>query len=371
MHLGGSGTTARRRWIEFVAGAAAVLAAVVWAGHPGAAPRAAQPTTEPALIDTRKGSPSAGSGHPATALAQAAARLNRTDQDARGLAAHALALRAAVVEGEGGAILARIPGGGPRTQLLTVWPPFFANAVVVLGRAHSAMPVVLYYNPLLDVALLVFWQKRGDGYGVVRAHALPGERLDDPDAAVTPVPEWLVAEDGPVEALARVTATRLDAFGRAHPGAAREPAGGIGTFAADAADGRAAQPRLLRNAVRLARWNSGADVWLHRTLEAIRAALSADDPASIVAAAPATDTETAQVISAMSAGFTQRLVLDIVLALNGSGRLLVGSSPDDGDVYVMVLCRLQGDACGLRRIMLVSLEDWRRVEDGGPANSGG
>ena len=45
----------------------------------------------------------------------------------------------------------------------------------------------------------------------------------------------------------------------------------------------------------------------------------------------------------------------MVLDTGGEERLLIGSRPDDGDVYVLVLCRLEGDTCALRRFALASL----------------
>ena len=141
-------------------------------------------------------------------------------------ATHALALCAAGVAGDGSpaAVLAGLPGAGthPGEVWPALWRPFFENAVVTLGRLRSARPVALYYNPLLDVALLTVWEARGEGYRVVTARALPGERLTDAGASATPVPSWLAAENGPVEALARTTTVRLDAFRLAHPAQSRE-----------------------------------------------------------------------------------------------------------------------------------------------------
>ena len=81
------------------------------------------------------------------------------DAQVRAFVAHALALRAAAAEGEGEAVLAEIPGGGPREHRQSLWSPFFENAVVALGRLRSPVPAALYYNPLLDVALLTRWDR--------------------------------------------------------------------------------------------------------------------------------------------------------------------------------------------------------------------
>ena len=279
------------------------------------------------------------------------------DAQSRAFAAYALALRAAVVEGEGEVVLAQIPGGGPREHRPLLWSPFFENAVVEIGRLRSPSPAALYYNPLLDVALLSRWERREGGYRIASIRALPGERLNDPGAAASLHPAWmtLTSEEGPVAALAAVTATRLDAFRRAHPAGASARDGDGSTFAADA---DAAQPALTRirwYATRRARWGSGADLWLRPTLVRIEKALSARDPASLMAVAPATDATTAEAIASLPAEHAALLVLDMVLDIGTDGRLLIGSSPGDGDIYFLVLCRLNGDTCPLHRVMMVSL----------------
>ena len=84
---------------------------------------------------------------------------------ARLFAVHALALRTASrarvrqrrswppCRGRAGA------GAAP----VALWRPFFANAVVALGRLPSSAPVALYYNPLLDVAVATLWEKQDGG----------------------------------------------------------------------------------------------------------------------------------------------------------------------------------------------------------------
>ena len=39
---------------------------------------------------------------------------------------------------------------------------FFENAMVKVGRLNATVPVVLYYNPLLDVALFTLWLRQGN-----------------------------------------------------------------------------------------------------------------------------------------------------------------------------------------------------------------
>ena len=283
-----------------------------------------------------------------------------SEVSARTFAAHALALHVAVVEGEGEAILAQIPGGGPREDRPLLWSQFFENAIAVLGRLRSPTPVALYYNPLLDIALLSRWEMHKTGYRVASIRVLPGERLNDPGAAVALRPSWMTttSEEGPVVELATITKTRLDAFHRTHPDDASDREQDGSTFAADADAAQPALSRLWWNAGRRARWSSGADLWLRPTLARIVKALSVRDPVSLMAAAPATDATTAEAISRLPAGHAAQLVLDMVLDVGSDGRLLIGSSPGDGDIYFLVLCRLSRNTCPLHRVMMVSLSEW-------------
>ena len=292
-------------------------------------------------------------------LATLPARPAAAEPDARRFAAHALALRAAGVAGDDPAkdFLADLPGAGAvaKESLPVLWRPLFENAVVKLGRLQSPAPVALYYNPLLDVAVLTLWELHENEYRVVSARALPGERLGDPDADVSPGPQWIEEEDGPIEMLAETTAMRLDAFRQAHPAASGEAGRDGATFAAASADLRSVLPRLVWNAARRAQWLADAESWMRPTVARIDEALAAHDAAALTAAAPDTDAGTAEGLARLPAGFADRLALDMTLPVGQREHLLIGSLPDDGDVYVFVLCRLDGDTCALRRLMLVSL----------------
>ena len=280
-------------------------------------------------------------------------------EGARLFTAHALALRAAGVAGEKQAeeVLAAMPGAGMIRSVspIVLWSPFFANAMVKLGRLHSPVPVALFYNPLLDVAVVTFWVKREGGYQVSTVRALPGERLSDPKAEAPSLPSWTSSSGGVVVALGSATTNRLDAFRKAHPAAARGQGRDPTTFAAAATDMRAVFPRLVWNAVQRSRWTGEARVWLEPVATAVEKALGARDAAAIRAAAPDTDAETAAALADLPSGFAAGLALDMVVEAGGHQRLLIASLPEDGDTYVLVLCRLQGDACRLRRFVLASL----------------
>ena len=223
---------------------------------------------------------------------------------------------------------------------------------MTVGRFRSRAPVALYYNPLLDAAVITFWTEHEGGYRVSTARALPGERLSDPKAEAPPLPSWLSASNGLAAALATTRGARHKAFWEAHPGTAREPGRDVATLASARADMRAVLPRLLWNAVQRIGWTEEAPAWLGPALAAVERALGSNDYAAIHSAAPDTGLATAFALADLPAGFAQGLALDMVVEAEGSERLLIGSSPDDGDIYVLVLCRLEGNACKLRRFVL-------------------
>ena len=279
----------------------------------------------------------------------------------RHFAAHVLALRAGGVAGvpEATDFLATIPGSGmvPRAALPGLWGPTFANAMVVLGRLGTAGPVALFYDPLLDVAIVTRWAEQGTRYVVVQARALPGARLGDPAAVVDLLPSWMTAAGDPGETLALTAAARVEAFRRLHPANATEPGRSTTTFAADAADLRDVLPRLTWNALRREQWSERSQAWLKPVVADIEAALGAGDAAGLLAGAPDTDFQTAAALADLPRGFADSLVLDMWLEVGDTSRLLIGSLPEDGDLYVFVLCRWGAATCGIRRFMLLSLAE--------------
>ena len=281
------------------------------------------------------------------------------ESSVRLFAAHALSLRAAGLMGDEAAkkVLGDMPGvrtAGEADSLPVLWSPFFENVIVKIGRLRSAAPVALYYNPLLDVAVFTLWERRDDGYRVASVRALPGERLARPDADAPLRPSWTVAAVA-VEALARTAAARLEAFRRRHPAASHEAGRDAVTFAAAAADMRAALPRLVWNMAMRVQWAEGGSGWLGPVLARIDAALAARDPAVIVAAAPDTDAVTADALTRLPSAFAEGFTLDMTLEAGGNDRLVVASTPGDGHVYTLALCRLDGGVCRLRRFLLMSL----------------
>lgn len=292
---------------------------------------------------------------------ESAASAAGPDSSARLFVSQALSFRAAGLAGEDAAaqVLATLPGAGVvggDGPLALLWQPFFANAVVQPGRLRSRAPVALYYNPLLDVALFTLWEWREEEYAVASVRAMPGERLAEPKAAAPPQPSW-TGEQRWVDALARTTAARLDAFRYTHPEQSAEPGRDAVTFAGAAADLRAALPRIVWNAAQIARWAEDPPPWLEPALAAVDAALASRSPGALLAAAPDTGAEAAAALASLPPGFAKGLVLDMVIEAQDGGALLIGSRPEDGDLYVLATCRREGGECVLRRLVLAALLD--------------
>ena len=256
-------------------------------------------------------------------------------------------------------VLSTMPGAEtvPGELLPELWGPFFENAIVKLGRLNASVPAALYFNPLLDVGLFTFWRRQGDTYVVHKARVLPGERLDGPGGPVSLLPTWIATEFSPPAALTRITAERLEQFGRRHPAEAQAPGRAMSTFADAAANAREAMARLAWNAVQRSEWVDAGLPWLDATLNKVEGALNSGDAASMTAAAPETDAGTAAALAQLPRGFVERLSLNMVLGAAENGRLLVGSIPEEGGVYVLAACQMVDGVCELRRLALLSVTE--------------
>ena len=203
--------------------------------------------------------------------------------------------------------------------------------------------------------MFTLWEKRDEDYAVVSLRALPGERLLDPRAKVLLRPPWMEAEDGPILALSRIAQSRLTSFQQAHPAEAQTDETDDVTFAAAAADLRAALPRVVWNTTQRDQWTTESFSWLLPTLTGVETALDTRNTPTIKKAAPGTDPDTAEAIANLPSGFISGLTLDMVLEAGETERLLIGSLPEDGDVYMLITCRMEGEACALQHILLLSL----------------
>ena len=143
--------------------------------------------------------------------------------------------------------------------------------------------------------------------------ALPGERLEAPEAEVPLLPSWTTSQTGLVETMTLTASARLDAFRRVHPADAGGPGRDGATFASAAADMRAVLPRLAWSTAERARWTDEAKPWLRPAVERIDGGLAARDAAVLTAAAPETDADTAAVLATLPAEFSAGLRLDMTL----------------------------------------------------------
>ena len=222
--------------------------------------------------------------------------------DARLFASHTLALRSAAIAGEpsSSAILASMPGSGPRNLLPLLWGPFFENTVV---RARSAAVLSLQWLS----TIIPCWTLPCSLSGKSGTRTLLSFRY-------APCRVNGLLEPGTAEASLR---PQMDGSGgRPHPGATsycaiaaslrfngltlrkREQMGYDDvTFAAAAADLRAALPRLVWNTVQRDQWTTESFSWLVPTLTGVETALATRNTATIKKAAPETDPDTAKAIA--------------------------------------------------------------------------
>ena len=285
-----------------------------------------------------------------------------------GFSGQAAALRRSVVDRDDMSmrVLGLIPGvswlvppaatAAQRNSVLKqTWGPFFENAVIETRAADTPAPAALYYNPLLDVAVLTYWERTVDtAYRISELRIVPGERLSAADAATPAAPAWMAGAT-PIETLYETTRARRSAF---RDGRVPEYQGTVDERHARAVrDLRAAQPRLEWNALHRAEWHTEANAWLFRTIAVMEEAFASGDAAALVARAGGTDPETAAALVNLPAGLVERLTLDMVLDYGENERLLVISLPDDGEIYIMAQCRLLPDAglCRPDRYVLVDL----------------
>jgi hypothetical protein len=109
----------------------------------------------------------------------------------------------------------------PRAAL---WSLFFSGSMTKLARLLSSQPLIAFYNPIVDVAVI-------EGCKVdavtqvtrcAQACAVPGEVLAGEQASAKP-PKWLLSID-PTGALVLNAGARMRAFGVAQPAASAESA---------------------------------------------------------------------------------------------------------------------------------------------------
>ena len=228
-----------------------------------------------------------------------------------------------------------------RSQVLqamgAIWPDFFGNTVVAELALDDDLTEVLYYNPLLDVAIATLWahSDRGD---VVTAQissmrALPGEHLKGDDNGVHQSPLWMGSLD-PIGTLVESARMRVASF----RGGRREQNSDAYDVAVEGM--QAIIPRLHWLVEQKGKW--GDAKWIEPLLLAIEDDLSMRDPMELLARAPQSGLETATALSALDRAFISQLGLDVVLEQDRT-RFVVLSSLLDGRYYLFVKCELTSD----------------------------
>lgn len=176
-------------------------------------------------------------------------------------------------------------------ELPVLWHYFFLTAIPLVGHAATEHPLTAYYNPFLDAAVYVRWQRQGENFAPAgmaldaRTLAEHGENAVSEDAETGQfAPLWLV-KGGTLPSLRNGYRKFLKEFERDHafvhptpavlpsvsnPGEQQEIIEARSFYALQQS-GAAAEPH---NAVFIQRW------------EAFRQLLQGDDPQALDAALP-------------------------------------------------------------------------------------
>jgi hypothetical protein len=99
-------------------------------------------------------------------------------------------------------------------QRLTIWSFFLKGTLIKLGRINSPNPIIVFYNPLMDVALVQGCHYNEAVIKCDQACALPGESMDNFKAARAPA--WLLAKL-PMDAFEHTAGIRMAVFERDQP----------------------------------------------------------------------------------------------------------------------------------------------------------
>lgn len=252
-----------------------------------------------------------------------------------------------------------LPHGGAQEYSAAAehqWRRFFDNIGISFGRMRSSAPMAVFYNPVLDIALLSLWEKQDDGYAPTSVRMLPGEKLQEPGVWLHPAvfssePSWSANENSPLAALGRTARSRVDSFHSAHPVGSLEPWRDESTLADMDMEARLVMQRLVKwdeKQRRMRAW------WVQAVLADIVDLLAERDPAGLLGSAPDTAPHVAYALTRVPADFRTTFVLQMVLEGSAGERLLVGSLRDTLTV-ISVTCRWSGGGCAPREFEMMDL----------------
>ena len=115
-------------------------------------------------------------------------------------------------------LIAHDPSSAAQRSML--WSAFFKGSLTKLGNIDSRTPLIVFYNPIMDVAVFQTCEYPTGSAAPTcqRLCAAPGELLEGAPPAKSPI--WLAQPDA-LDALKANTAHRMAAFERDHPSAAK------------------------------------------------------------------------------------------------------------------------------------------------------
>jgi hypothetical protein len=102
-----------------------------------------------------------------------------------------------------------------------LWSLFFHGSMTKLARVPSPLPLIAFYNPIADVAVIQGCKVNPVSRAVScpQACAVPGEVLSGEPPGLSP--SWVISSE-PIEAVQRITGGRMRAFAATNPAGSPE-----------------------------------------------------------------------------------------------------------------------------------------------------
>lgn len=235
------------------------------------------------------------------------------------------------------------------------WSIFFRDTIMKIGALKSKGPTAIYYNPLVDVAVITHWESHSARrYEIRTAYAVPGYALaqrKERSSSSSPLPEWLIAERGPVLLqLVNLAAQRLQDIASVFPidrEANQSQGRAINLNAPDLQEQSEEQVLILLDGLRRA----ATDRPLRGVIEEVQMALvrgTVDDLSKI---SIQVDDSASQAVRGTEPEVRKQIELSAVYRSSLDTVLAFYSLPQDGHAYVVAT--VQGQKEGHRRVVQV------------------